>query len=242
MRRALPPSGQLGFAWLDRPTSSPGSGGGASPCDSPDGPTTGRSGPEAVHASPSASPDGGGGESDERHLWPAWFGLIRECRPAVVFGEQVASRAGLAWLDSVSADLEGEGYAFGASILCAAGVGAPHVRQRIYFAASLGDAERARVRDPGRGPDAGAARGVPGEGLQRQRVRADAGHADDGRASWDAFDRLACNDGQRPVEPGTFPLVDGFPGRVGRLRAYGNAIVPPLAATFVKAFMDCAGI
>src|SRR5580692_6094558 len=40
----------------------------------------------------------GKGTADERHLWPAWFRLIRECRPAVVFGEQVASPAGLAWL------------------------------------------------------------------------------------------------------------------------------------------------
>lgn len=32
-----------------------------------------------------------GGSGDERHLWPAWFSLIRECRPAIVFGEQVAS-------------------------------------------------------------------------------------------------------------------------------------------------------
>src|SRR5690348_1104404 len=32
------------------------------------------------------------GFSDERHLWPVWFELIRECRPVAVFGEQVASK------------------------------------------------------------------------------------------------------------------------------------------------------
>ena len=47
-----------------------------------------------------------GGFSDDRHLWPEWFRLIRECRPPVVFGEQVASPDGLAWLDAVRADLE----------------------------------------------------------------------------------------------------------------------------------------
>lgn len=67
------------------------------------------------------------GTADERHLWPAWFRLIRECRPPVVLGEQVASPAGLAWFDAVSADLEGEGYAVGAADLCASGVGAPHI-------------------------------------------------------------------------------------------------------------------
>ena len=71
--------------------------------------------------------------ADERHLWPAWFRLIRECRPVAVFGEQVASKDALAWLDHVSTDLEAEGYAVGAVDTCAAGFGAPHIRQRLYF-------------------------------------------------------------------------------------------------------------
>lgn len=75
------------------------------------------------------------GIDDERHLWPEWFRLIRECRPPIIFGEQVASPAGRAWFDVVSADLEGLGYAVGAADLCAAGVGAPHVRQRLFFVA-----------------------------------------------------------------------------------------------------------
>ncbi len=81
------------------------------------------------------------GTRDPRHLWPAWFELIRECRPAAIFGEQVASRDGLLWLDLVRSDLEGCGYAFGASDLCAASVGAPHIRQRLYFVA-VADRER----------------------------------------------------------------------------------------------------
>ena len=76
-----------------------------------------------------------GGFADERHLWPHWHHLIRERRPPVVFGEQVASKDGLDWLDLVQADLEGEGYAATAVDICAAGVGAPHIRQRLYFVA-----------------------------------------------------------------------------------------------------------
>ena len=54
--------------------------------------------------------------------------------------------------------------------------------------------------------------------------------------AWDDTDWLPCTDGKaRPVEPGTFPLAHGIPGRVGRLRAYGNAIVPQLAAEFIIA-------
>jgi DNA (cytosine-5)-methyltransferase 1 len=78
----------------------------------------------------------GGGTDDVRHLWPDFFRLIRECRPSTILGEQVASPAGLAWFDLVSTDLEGEDYAVGAVDCGAAGVGAPHLRQRLWFVAN----------------------------------------------------------------------------------------------------------
>ena len=56
---------------------------------------------------------------------------------------------------------------------------------------------------------------------------------------WAGSRFIQCADGKaRPFEPGIFPLADGIPGRVGRLRAYGNAIVPAVAAEFIKAYMD----
>lgn len=83
-----------------------------------------------------------GGFADERHLWPAFFHIIEQCAPPTVFGEQVASKDGLEWIDLVQADMEGAGYTFGATDLCAAGVGAPHIRQRLWFVGSrLADAE-----------------------------------------------------------------------------------------------------
>lgn len=94
------------------------------------------------------------GISDERHLWPVWFQLIRECRPDVVLGEQVSSADGLAWLDVVSADVEAISYAIGALSTVAAGTGAPHGRQRLYFVADSGRQrfDRQRLRILGRGP------------------------------------------------------------------------------------------
>ena len=47
----------------------------------------------------------GDGFADERHLWPAFFHLISECRPQHIFGEQVAAGNANAWLDLVQADL-----------------------------------------------------------------------------------------------------------------------------------------
>ena len=75
------------------------------------------------------------GTADERHLWPAWHWLIKQLRPRVVFGEQVASKDGIAWLDLVSTDLEGEAYSCGPVVLPACGVGAPHQRARLWFVA-----------------------------------------------------------------------------------------------------------
>lgn len=205
------------------------------------------------------------GHADERHLWPVWFNLIRQCRPGTIFGEQVASRDGLEWLDGVFADLEGEGYACAAADLCAAGVGAPHIRQRLYWVAHAEQrpAERQRL-------DLGSQTGShEGEARQRQRVRLDVGDggiadglgdAATGRWSrqngtgkqeqgpgsgcdtgWSRYRLIECRDGRTrriPVEPEFFPLAHGFPGRVGLLRGYGNAIVPQVAAQFVRACMS----
>src|SRR6185436_8130966 len=66
----------------------------------------------------------GASTADPRHLWPSWFRLIAERRPSLVFGEQVASADGVAWLDVVLDDLEGENYACGPFDLPACGAGA----------------------------------------------------------------------------------------------------------------------
>ncbi len=197
------------------------------------------------------------GFSDERHLWPHLFRLIAQRRPAVVFGEQVASRDGLEWLDLVQADLEGADYASAAVDICAAGVGAPHIRQRLYWVA-ISEHSRCKIGKPqwsgtGSVMSSGVADGLadasnerheryPGDGREAQRW---AEHAGDGcrpgptNGHWADADWLYCRDDKwRPVEPGTFPLANGAPSRVGRLRGYGNAIVATQAEEFIKAFMS----
>ena len=56
---------------------------------------------------------------------------------------------------------------------------------------------------------------------------------------WADVDWLFCRDGKwRPVKPGTFPLAHGAASRVGRLRAYGNAINAEAATQFIAAYID----
>ncbi|HCO3755901.1 TPA: DNA cytosine methyltransferase [Escherichia coli] len=77
----------------------------------------------------------GAGFDDERHLWPAFQWLIKECKPQHVFGEQVASSNANEWFDLVQSDLEGMDYAFGIMPFTSASIGAPHIRERAYWVA-----------------------------------------------------------------------------------------------------------
>lgn len=284
------------------------------------------------------------GQLDERHLAPTFMRLVDQCRPAILFGEQVAAAIGKHWLDDLFTDLERQGYTCGAAVLPAASVGAPHKRDRLFFGAhqlanshcdvhsrtvgrSHSEEERIQgINRPGIiGPwesgrtgvtlsdglahasgitdnkrrehaqhrrqdeteqtwmgccDGGMAhtndtrpqgregmperankqpagatgvageladamrqqfdgRGSSGQGWRAQSANsgiADAANTHHG--FWSDADWLGCRDGKfRPVEPSTFPLANGIPARVGRLRGYGNAIVPQVAAEFITAFM-----
>jgi DNA (cytosine-5)-methyltransferase 1 len=294
------------------------------------------------------------GDADERHLWPVFYQLVRECSPAIIFGEQVASKDGLEWLDGVFADLEDAGYACGAADLCAAGQGAPHIRQRLYWVANTtsrtelrdrirseqGNGKGTRRRntrsdgcgsldgmvncalvgrraEPRRGSDSdseaerrvvaigghGATDGMADtdggqsrevrrdweENLQRggeqRQQQEDAGVsfavADTSgaglpglplesarnertateRSGWTDYRLVNCRDGKSrriSAQPGDEPLAARLPrslgpggtreqrvelvaakaNRVGRLRGYGNAIVPQVAAEFIRTFME----
>jgi len=203
------------------------------------------------------------GFDDERHLWPAFHWLIQECKPAIVFGEQVASKDANTWLDLVSSDMEGLDFAFAACAFPSAGIGAPHIRDRTYFVAHANNTRlerRSRVQK--RTIEfAARPRGVVGKLANSNQQHGNYGRHSTGNefralqdtakvqrrktavhatgpvnGFWKDADWLSCRDGKwRPVEPGTFPLVDGTSSRVGRLRAYGNAVNAYAAAAFIKA-------
>ena len=285
----------------------------------------------------------GVGFADERHLWPAFYHLASQCRPDAIYGEQVASKDAGPWIDLVHTDMEALGYAFGAVPFPSASIGAPHIRDRLYWVALPGNAglegwrrvpERAdqciagaggvvsgmanaigvqpqqftgqrarpneaqggwafgeltghgdigRMEYPGHDHDAGQSGaantgdaqtdrptniaggssvsfGGLADNLVQQRPDRQPGlgigDAAGGRVEgateiaglrgdlrpgptnghWRDADWLYCRDGKwRPVEPGTQPLVNGAPARVGRLRGYGNAINAIQAQIFIEA-------
>lgn len=99
---------------------------------------------------PFSAAGAGAGFADERHLWPALHHLIAQCRPECVIGEQVASKDAEPWIDLVQDDMEALGYPFGAIPFPSAGVGAPHIRDRIYWVADAdhaGPQGRRRVQE-----------------------------------------------------------------------------------------------
>lgn len=172
------------------------------------------------------------GDADERNLWPAFFRLIRECRPLEVFGEQVESAIGYGWLDGVSTDLEGEGYACGAVVLGAHSVGAPHQRQRLYWMAHHNSErpqpisgpehqDQQQNTEPRRRLVDGERAGLEGyaghgdQGSEPRRVEADPHGPAAAAGSWSNYEWLQFRDNKsRRIKPGIEPLADGIPRKL----------------------------
>jgi len=204
------------------------------------------------------------GVADQRHLWPAFFHLISECKPDIVLGEQVEAAIKHSWLDLVQTDLEGVGYTTGSVCIPAAGVGAPHIRSRLYWVAY---STKTRCENGHAGfsngkvviqtePRVGISSNcLPSSRLgntnehgcgSRGEAAEAAGHGNTSNTAgwtngfWKDVDWLPFRDYKcRPVEPGTFPMAARTPNHMGRCRAYGNAVVAPLAIEFIKAVMQC---
>lgn len=160
----------------------------------------------------------GKGFADERHLWPAFHWLIQQRRPDVVLGEQVAGKAGETWLDLVSADLENEGYTFGAAVTAACGFGAPHQRKRLYWVADS-ESKRRCERIP------------LGEGRAKEFGGSDEMvWCSEGTDGFGSKSSLSISD--------ILEKTDGASARMVRLRGYGNAIVAPQAQAFIESYME----
>lgn len=228
------------------------------------------------------------GVDDERHLLPHFIELVKQCNFQTIFGEQVPGAIKHGWLDDLCFEMEREKYTVGQIVLTAAGEGAPHIRQRIYWVANSsakgfqghGRSEQESVSPKWEGKkrydsQSSTVDGVANSTISQLSAGTEIGsilsgmpenreilYNTDGRSEicWSDPDWLYCRDEKyRPIKSSIEPLANGLPrgmgyssdpsepidanntqeARVMRLKGYGNAIVPQVAASFIKAFMQC---
>jgi DNA (cytosine-5)-methyltransferase 1 len=206
------------------------------------------------------------GKDDERHLWPEMCRIISEIAPAFVVGENV--RGLLNWnggvvFEEVCADLEALGYEVWTGILPAAGVGAPHRRDRVWWVAANADrygSIRATGKDAGAGGaellqerDAiqwtGQSSGVryapnadrnqrPEGWMHQARPKQAKGHARSRAARPDAWQDFPTEPPVCGGDDGLSRQLDGISfskWRAESIKAYGNAIVPQVAYQIFQA-------
>ena len=92
------------------------------------------------------------GTSDDRHLWPEMFRIIKAFKPRYVIGENVRGIVNIqegVVFETVCTDLESEGYEVQPFIIPAAGVGAPHRRERVWIIATNTESKRTGQNDEG---------------------------------------------------------------------------------------------
>jgi len=162
------------------------------------------------------------GVEDPRHLFPYIRDGIAECRPRLVFLENVEgiisskTADGDSVLKYVLGELEGLGYRATAGVFSAAEVGASHQRKRVFILGYTGSSEPS---------------GLSSE--QREKVS-------ETRESSETMVWPSRPGEPQQVfeEPRTQPKLgrttDGAASRVDRLRLLGNGVVP---ATAEKAFL-----
>ena len=164
------------------------------------------------------------GKEDERHLWPEMLRIISEVKPTFVVGENVGGL--LSWngglvFDEVRAGLEAQGYEVAVFVLPAAGVNAPHKRERVWFVAYSNHS----------GLERGKISGSAGSSRQKQQKQPS---------------RLFCGKWQDfPTQSAIFNVNDGISLRLDfitiskwrneTIKAGGNAIVPQVAFEIFKA-------
>ena len=205
------------------------------------------------------------GADDDRALWPECYRIIRESRPSWAVIENVAGFATMG-LDGAKADLEKIGYEVGVYLIPAAGVGAPHRRDRLWIIARRGTSDMGTLPGGMRGVlvshprlsclrmQVSRHRGVGRSGDRPLRIQA-SGDRNETISYTDSYRLQAWGEllGNREG-PDAYAAVEthdcwayqsrvcrvayGLPARVDRMRSLGNAIVPQVAYVILKSIVE----
>ena len=203
------------------------------------------------------------GTSDDRHLWPEMFRIIKAFKSRFVIVENVRGLINIqdgVVFETVHTDLESQNYETQTFIIPAAGVGAPHRRDRVWVIAHLANAITGNV-EAGR-----ERRGSLRKGHQGERISDHVASSSETSRTEDVADtqikRLErfresssefkqegttskSSNGQQgkmdqgwwDVEPDVGRVADGLPGRIHRLKGLGNAICPKIAEEIGRAII-----
>ena len=189
------------------------------------------------------------GEKDDRHLWPSMLEIIAQVRPAWVICENVTGHIALG-LDKVLLDLETEGYSSRTFIVPACSVNAPHRRDRLWIVAHSNDTRqpaseggRENNRDKERNDIRGSGEDVAHSNAERWEGRLSGGQNEKrehllGHSRCGSATHRQQRKDPWAVEPKMGRLADGIPGRVARLKALGNAVVPQIPMMIGQAILD----
>ena len=206
------------------------------------------------------------GAEDDRALWSEMLRVIWEVQPGFVIGENVAGIINME-LDTVLSDLEAIGYACGAFVIPACAVDAWHRRDRVWILghshshsqpASAEHAEAQRVSQSfananatGNGGQGRAAlRDEHGQHTATERGRHNEQYGVASNACGERLEGLGLGLGTEPehtalgdpcrwpIEPGVARVVHGLPGRVGRVKSLGNAVVPQIVEILGRAIRE----
>jgi DNA (cytosine-5)-methyltransferase 1 len=148
------------------------------------------------------------------NLWPITLRCIRDVEPRYVFLENVRGLATSGYLGRVLWDLTSVGYDCRWRTISAEDVGAPHRRDRIWI---VGERRSGRERQEERVGEVVSHATMGGRGRREDPVGEEGSFRIKSNLWWE-------------VEPQMGRVVDGFPGRVERIRGLGNAQVPIVAA------------
>ena len=114
------------------------------------------------------------GEHDERNLWPAVARLVHDVSPDWTFFENVPGISRFYW-DTIRPDLRALGYEVAEGIFAAEAVGAPHLRERLFW---LAYRQSERRRSSGTDNGQRAAENARDDGEQLADARYGAGSAE----------------------------------------------------------------
>ena len=198
-------------------------------------------------------------------LWTEFARLIGEIRPRYAIVENVSALLGRG-LDRVLGDLASLGYDAQWHCIPACAVGAPHQRDRVWIVANARYRARGNKREIKVVVDGLCRYGrteTMADTNQKESSRLSVRKSPENSRSGICGEDVSCPDSercekqQRPVtkdqrpgrpqlecsnwweiEPGVGRVVDGFPGRVDRLKGLGNAVVPQVVEFIGMAIME----